>query len=95
LIITNAKNRYGVIYPYFVCLGRHQKSTGCTRKAVLISKIEKMVEAHWATVRLDPKLRDAVEEGLRAELATRRKEAEDEHKHLSSERPSSPHNAKS
>ena len=40
LIITNAKNRYGVIYPYFVCLGRHQKRTACTRKALLVAKIE-------------------------------------------------------
>jgi hypothetical protein len=23
-------NRYGASYPYFVCLGRHQKRTGCT-----------------------------------------------------------------
>ena len=86
LIITNAKNRYDVIYPYFVCLGRHQKSTGCTRKALLISKIEKLVEDHWATVRLDPGLRDAVEDGLRTELATRRTEAESEHKQLAAEK---------
>ncbi|MGH4012985.1 MAG: recombinase family protein [Pseudonocardiaceae bacterium] len=86
LIITNAKNRYGVVYPYFVCLGRHMKTTACTRKALLIAKIEKMVEDHWATVRLDPSLRDAVEDGLRAELATRRQDAEREHKHLTSEK---------
>ena len=86
LIITNAKNRYGIVYPYFVCLGRHMKITTCTRKAMLIAKVEKMVEDHWATIRLDPALRDAVEEGLRTELATRRHEAEREHKHLASEK---------
>ncbi|MGH4007735.1 MAG: recombinase family protein [Pseudonocardiaceae bacterium] len=86
LIITNAKNRYGIVYPYFVCLGRHMKTTTCTRKALLIARVEKMVEDHWATVRLDPKLRDAVEGGLRTELATRRHEAESEHKHLASEK---------
>jgi len=86
LIITNAKNRYGVVYPYFVCLGRHIKITSCTRKALLIAKIETMVEDHWATVRLEPGLRDAVEAGLRAELATRRKDAESEHKQLSGEK---------
>ncbi|WKX09964.1 recombinase family protein [Streptomyces sp. NL15-2K] len=86
LIITNAKNRHGVVYPYFVCLGRHQKTTSCTRKALLITKIEKMVEDHWSTVRLAPELRDAIEEGLRSELATHRKEAEDEHKQLVAEK---------
>ena len=45
-----------------------------------------MVEAHWATVRLEPELRDAVEEGLRGELASRRQEAAAEHKHLSGEK---------
>ncbi|MDQ3153446.1 MAG: zinc ribbon domain-containing protein [Actinomycetota bacterium] len=86
LIITNAKNRYGIVYPYFVCLGRHLKTTTCTRKALLIAKIETMVEDHWATIQLDPALRDAVEEGLRTELATRRHDAEREHKQLSSEK---------
>lgn len=50
------------------------------------AKIEKMVEAHWATIRLDPALRDAVEEGLRTELVTRRQDAECEHKQLASEK---------
>jgi site-specific DNA recombinase len=86
LIITNAKNRYGVIYPYFVCLGRHQKRTACTRKAMLVTKIEELVEDYWATVRLTPALRDAIEEGLRTELAIHRKQAEAEHRHLVTEK---------
>jgi site-specific DNA recombinase len=85
-IITNSKNRHGSIYPYFICLGRHQKTTTCKRKAVLITKVEELVEDHWATVQLEPELRDAVEEGLRNELAFYRREAEDEHKHLSDEK---------
>ena len=85
-IITNAKNRYGTVYPYFVCLGRHQKRTTCTRKALLVSKIEQLVEEYWATVRLDPTLRDVVEQGLRAELAASRREAELQHKHLAAEK---------
>ena len=40
MIITNARNRYGQVYPYFVCLGRHQKRTDCTFKAVLIETVE-------------------------------------------------------
>lgn len=86
LVITNAKNRHGVVYPYFVCLGQHQKTTDCTRKALLISKIDKMVEDHWTKVRLATDLRDAIEEGLRSELATHRKEPENEHRHLVAEK---------
>lgn len=69
-----------------ICLGRHQKRTTCTRKALLVSKIEKMVEEYWATVRLDPDLRETVEQGLRAELAASRREADAEHKHLAAEK---------
>lgn len=50
------------------------------------SKIEKLVEEHWATVRLGPELRDALEDGLRSELAGRRKDAADTHRLLSTER---------
>ncbi len=86
LIITMAKNRHGVTYPYFVCVGRQMKRTNCVRKALLISKVEKMVEEYWATVRLDPALRDAVEEGLRATLASSRTDAEAERKQLSTQK---------
>ena len=85
-IITNAKNRYGTVYPYFICLGRHQKRTTCTRKALLVSKIEKMVEDYWATVRLDPDLREVVEQGFRTELAASRRDTEAEHRHLAAEK---------
>lgn len=36
LLVTHAKNRHGVTYPYFVCSGRHAKRTDCTRPAILI-----------------------------------------------------------
>nr|BFF20313.1 hypothetical protein GCM10025730_38340 [Promicromonospora thailandica] len=86
LIITNAKNPSGTIYPYFVCLGRHQKRTSCTRKAMLVTKLEELVEDYWATVRLAPELRDAIEAGLKLEIAAHRKEAEDEQRHLAAEK---------
>lgn len=31
LIVSNAKNRHGNVYCYFVCSGRHSKRTDCTR----------------------------------------------------------------
>jgi site-specific DNA recombinase len=82
MIVTNAKNRYGVIYPYFVCLGRHQKTTTCTRKAVLIARVEQLVEQYYATVQLTPELRELVEESIRGDLAASRAEADVEERGL-------------
>ncbi len=44
MIITYAKSRSGVRYPYFVCAGRHNKVKDCKQKAVLISEVERQVE---------------------------------------------------
>ena len=40
LIVSNAKNRHGNVYCYFVCSGRHSKRTDCTRQAMLIEDVE-------------------------------------------------------
>ncbi|KUO18824.1 recombinase [Streptomyces dysideae] len=85
LIITNAKNRHGTVYPYFVCLGRHQKTTACTRKAMLTSKVEKLVEEHWATVQLEPALRATLERTLREVLVEHHKQDEEERRLLTNE----------
>ena len=44
LIIHNAKSHTGTRYPYFVCIGRHDKKTNCTQKAVLIEEVEARIE---------------------------------------------------
>ncbi|MEU9407526.1 recombinase family protein [Streptomyces sp. NPDC048281] len=85
LIITNAKNRHGTVYPYFVCLGRHQKTTTCTRKAMLTAKVEKLIEEHWATVQLEPALRDVLERTLRELLVEHHKQDEEERRLLKNE----------
>ncbi|MFJ8489439.1 recombinase family protein [Streptomyces sp. NPDC094038] len=85
LIITNAKNRHGTVYPYFVCLGRHQKTTTCTRKAMLTFKVEKLIEKHWATIQLEPALRDALERTLRELLVEYHKQDEEERRLLKNE----------
>jgi site-specific DNA recombinase len=78
LIVTNAKSRYGVIYPYYVCLGRHQKTTTCTRKATLIPVIEELVEDHYAEVQLPAEMRERIETVLHEELAASRAETDAE-----------------
>ena len=82
MIITNARNRYGQIYPYFVCLGRHQKRTDCTFKAVLIETVEEKVIEHYGAVQLTRKVRDMIEAGLAEDFAVFRHEIAVERKAL-------------
>jgi site-specific DNA recombinase len=55
LIVTRAKGRRGGIYPYFICLGRQQKRTECRFRAVLIEKVEELVEEEYERVQADLK----------------------------------------
>lgn len=83
LVITNAKNPSGTVYPYFICLGRHQKTTDCEQKAVLIAKVEQQVADYYRAVQLDPESRNQIETMLRDEMASYRTTAETQHKQLS------------
>ena len=82
LIVTHAKNRHGTVYPYFVCLGRHQKNNDCKRQAVLIERVEELVEDEYKVVQLAPELREQIEASLRGELATSRTAADREAREL-------------
>jgi len=86
MIVTNAKSRSGRIYPYFVCIGRHQKRTDCTMRAVLIERVEELVEEHYKTVELPRDLREMVEERLREDLAAHYAEAGAERSRLEKRR---------
>ena len=54
LIITHAKNGQGVIYPYFVCAGRHSKTTDCYFQAIPICTAEQLVIDYYDQVRIPP-----------------------------------------
>ena len=82
MIIDNARNRHGQVYPYFVCLGRHQKRTDCTFKAVLIETVEEKVIDHYGTVQISPKTRDMIELRLSEDFAAFRQEIVVERKAL-------------
>ncbi|MFI9411370.1 recombinase zinc beta ribbon domain-containing protein [Nocardia gamkensis] len=86
LIVTHAKNRHGTVYPYFVCLGRHQKINDCKRKAVLIEHVEELVEEEYKTIQLTPELRERVETSLRGELSSSRTAADREARELNTQR---------
>lgn len=60
LIVSNAKNRHGNVYCYFVCSGRHSKRTDCTRQAMLIEDLEKLVEEYYTRVQITPAQQDAL-----------------------------------
>lgn len=86
LIITMSKNRYGAVYPYFICLGRHQKTTDCTQRAMLISIIEERIEEHYQSQQLDTAHRDQIEAILRDELSSLRRSAEAQNRQLTIQR---------
>lgn len=43
-----------MIYPYFVCIGRHQKRTDCTMSAINIHDVERQIENLYKLVALTP-----------------------------------------
>ena len=54
LIVCHAKGRGGT-YPYFICIGRQQKRTDCTLRALRIEKVEDVIARYYATVQLSEK----------------------------------------
>ena len=85
-IVNLSTNRYGASYPYFVCLGRHQKRTGCTQKALLIGAVEERVQEFYAHVELPGELRSRIEAFLREELAGQREQARRQEVELTTQR---------
>jgi site-specific DNA recombinase len=82
MIVCNARNRHGQVYPYFVCLGRHQKRTDCTFKAALIETVEQLVEEHYGSVQLTAQERDMIAATLSEDFAAFHNEIEVERKAL-------------
>jgi hypothetical protein len=58
-MISNARSARGLIYPYFVCAGRHAKRTNCTRPAILVDKVEQLVADHYKTIQIPPDVHQA------------------------------------
>ncbi|HQZ84924.1 MAG TPA: recombinase family protein, partial [Actinomycetota bacterium] len=68
LMINNTKARNGAIYPYFVCLGRHQKRTDCTQAAILVSDVEDLIVDYYERIQISPVTKDALRGMLHHEL---------------------------
>lgn len=68
LIVCHARNHQGSIYPYFVCSGRHSGSTDCTRHAILLEDVERLIEDHYKTIQVSEQVREDVAGMLHAEF---------------------------
>ncbi len=62
LILSNARGSKDVIYPYFLCSGRHTKRTDCQRKAMFVPDIEAAVEDYYRTIEIPPHIVEALRE---------------------------------
>jgi hypothetical protein len=78
LLVHMAKNKHGNIYPYFICIGRHNKTTGCTQKALSIYEVETKIEQLYERISLPETVRKQYEEFLLKTIAEIEKESETE-----------------
>ncbi|RIJ67854.1 hypothetical protein D1871_22970 [Nakamurella silvestris] len=81
-MIEHAKNRWGVVYPYFVCQGRRRRTTDCTRQAMLITAVEELIEDEYRTVVLGTELRDSIEDLVNDDFDQLHASAETERRNL-------------
>jgi site-specific DNA recombinase len=68
MIVTHSRSHTGRVYDYFTCVGKHQKRTSCTLRAVRIRAMEELVESHYADVELPSQIHEVLEPRLRADL---------------------------
>lgn len=68
LILSNARSSQGVIYPYFLCAGRHSKRTTCERKSMFVPDIEAAVEDYYRRVQIPEHIITALRELVTGEF---------------------------
>ncbi len=78
LLVSNNRGRRGKVYPYFICLGRQQKRTECSQRAVLIETIEQQVEDHYDTVQPAAELLGQLRDLILDEMLLQQTSAEQE-----------------
>ena len=78
MIVTYAKNHAGVVYPYFVCAGRHNKRVPCKLKSVLIDAVERQIEQIYHRYSITPEVREALEAQAKAAIKSEYSKVETE-----------------
>ncbi|MGO1316023.1 MAG: recombinase family protein [Cellulomonadaceae bacterium] len=68
LMINHARSNSGTIYPYFVCTGRHQKTTDCTQRALHTTDVEALIEDYYQGIRIPSETVAVLRETLNVEL---------------------------
>ena len=68
LILSNARSSQGVIYPYFLCAGRHSKRTTCERKSMFVPDIEAAIEDYYRRVQIPEHIITALRELVTGEF---------------------------
>lgn len=86
LVITMSKNRQGRVYPYFMCIGRHQKRNDCLQKAIPIDVAEMLVEDLYRDIQLTTEQRSAVEQHLLADLSANHRATETQQRDLATQK---------
>ncbi|MPV49805.1 hypothetical protein GCG21_07255 [Pseudactinotalea sp. HY160] len=86
LMVTHAKNGQGVVYPYFICAGRHSKRTSCIRQAMPVGDIEQKVEDYYRQVQIPEHIVVALRHMLTRQFDELREAAKKERSALAAER---------
>jgi len=70
LCVTYSTSHTGRVYPYYFCLGRHQKRTTCMLKHRPIQTIENLIEDHYQLVQLTAEGIEETADAVQAEIAS-------------------------
>ncbi|RIJ67846.1 hypothetical protein D1871_23100 [Nakamurella silvestris] len=80
LIYTEATGRGGKRYAYFLCRGRQEGV--CKLPHLGVRQVERMIEDHYATVAIEPKVLDQIRHLISGTLAEEAVAARQVHKAL-------------
>ena len=69
LCVTYSTGRNGTRYPYYFCVGRHQKRTTCMLTHRPIALVEEQIEAHYRLVQLTAKGLDVTAQVIEEDIA--------------------------
>ncbi len=65
----HSRGKTGRLYPYFFCLGRNKKRTGCDLPYLSADAIEEKVYDYWRRLRVAPEVVALTRESVRQEIA--------------------------
>jgi DNA invertase Pin-like site-specific DNA recombinase len=68
LCVSYSRSKTGRLYPYYFCVGRHQKRTTCMLKHRRIELVESQIEDHYRVVALNAEGLAETAEAISAEL---------------------------